>query len=277
MQKPNSTSTGRAGATSKRGLPLAAAGEQAPGRSNSGSGELGCAPHTDIDLSPRDAELNASVSVYQAQLQNWTCWGISLSDLTARFHQWAPELWAQFVPSEWAGRPIARPEFVFVFERQASHILGHYLPGRNAAGLRFQISVNPVNLPQLPEIKVAAILLHELFHAFEDLAATAPQSHNGYHSSWLRKTTDAVGIPCTAFGCMCGVRPESPFMNWALRRELSGTPMLVAEPGEQRRAKEKRRPWICDCPAEEAITIYAPSAARLRARCELCNARFHSK
>jgi hypothetical protein len=248
---------------------------------------LGCAPTEEAeapsqktpipDSDTRDQELNTTVSIYQAELADWKLRGLSLSGLASQLHDWADELWTQFVPAKWKGCTISKPGFFFVFDWEPSRILGHYHPGRNQAGIRWEISVNPANLPRLSEIQIASVVLHEQLHAFEDMVGAAPRSRNGYHSSWLRKHAGQLGIPCTQFGCTCGIRPESPFMDWARHRGLAGSPLLklITAPVEQ--AKQKRQPWICQCPSGRAITVYAPTGSKLLARCESCGALFRPK
>src|ERR1035437_159236 len=153
---------------------------------------LGCAPNKgaatngDSDAAsrvPRDEELNTAISSFQAELPDWTLANLSLSALASRLPEWANSLWTEFLPKEWQGGVVAKPSLLFLFEWEPSRTLGHYRPGRKAAGCRWEISVNPANLNRLPEIQVASVALHELLHCFEDIVKSAPRSHNGYHST----------------------------------------------------------------------------------------------
>jgi hypothetical protein len=240
--------------------------------------ELGCTPKTNASINvAHDKELNAKISSYQTNLLDWKLAGLSLSDLAARLHNWADNLWSEFVPKAWKETSVAKPNFLFLFEWESPRVLGHYRPGRNAAGCRWEISLNPVNLTRLSEIEVASVALHELFHCFEDIVGSAPTSRNGYHSTWLRNIADQVGIPCTRFGCTCGIRPGSPFSEWARRQALTGTPVLKLIPEHVEPAKPKRKPWVCNCTSGQAITIHVAVGSRLRARCEVCGTLFHPK
>lgn len=244
---------------------------------------LGCTPNQgdaaenlQAKSAGRDEEFNTAISQFQAELSDWNLDNLSLSDLARHLQDWGDDLWLEFLPKEWKGVPIAKPVLLFLFERESRRILGHYHPGRNGAGLRWEISVNPANLHRLSQIEIAGIVLHEELHAFEDLVGSAPQSSNGYHSSWLRNTAEQLGIPCTRFGCTCGIRPGSPFADWAARHGLTGRPVLamLSESEARPEPKQKRRSWVCNCPAEKVVRVYVASGSTLRARCELCGALF---
>lgn len=252
-----------------------------------GGGALVCAPIEEAEPAKqnkplpasdtRDQELNCTVSIYQAELADWKLGGLALSGLASQLHDWADELWTEFVPAQWKGRAVSKPGFLFVFDREPSRILGHYHRGRNQAGIRWEISINPANLSRLSPIQIASIVLHELLHCFEDIVGSAPRSHNGYHSTWLRKLANQLGIPCTKFGCSCGIRPASAFMDWATRHGLKGTPLLHPVPELVEPAKQKRQPWICECPTGRAVTVYVPTGSKLLARCERCQALFRPR
>lgn len=243
--------------------------------------DLECAPNdaamTKGRTEPRDEQLNAAISNYQSNLPDWKLADLSLSDLASRLHQWADDLWNELIPKEWKGRAVTKPNFLFQFEWESPRILGHYHPGRNAAGCRWEISLNPANFTRLTEIQVASVVLHELLHCCEDLAGSAPSSHNGYHSVWLRKVASELGIPCTRFGCTCGIRPDSPFSDWSRYHGLQGTPILQIVPESPELTKQKRRPWICACPPGKAVTVHVAAGSNLRARCEVCGVLFHQK
>jgi hypothetical protein len=247
---------------------------------------LGCAPNKgaatngDSDAAsrePHDEELNAAISSFQAELQDWTLANLSLSTLASRLQEWANSLWTEFLPKEWKGGVVAKPSLLFLFEWEPPRRLGHYRPGRNAAGCRWEISVNPANLSRLSEIQIASVALHELLHCFEDIVKSAPRSHNGYHSAWLRTMANQLGIPCTRFGCTCGVRPDSAFMGWATRHELKGTPVLSINPEDAEAPTPKRKAWVCNCPNRFVVIVHVASGSTLKARCEVCGALFHPR
>jgi hypothetical protein len=240
-----------------------------------GKADLGCAPNSESE--PRDDKLNAAISSFQAELTDWKLADLSLSDLARLLHTWSDQLWTEFLPKDWKGVAVDKPSFLFLFEWESPRVLGHYRPGRNATGCRWEISLNPANLTRLTEIEVASVALHELLHCFEDIAGSAPSSRNGYHSAWLRKIADQLGIPCTRFGCTCGIRPKSPFSDWANRHGLKGVPVLSIVPERAEPPSPKRKAWICDCPEGLAVTIHVARGSKLKARCEVCDALFHPK
>lgn len=233
----------------------------------------------DIESLPgSDEAINQAVARFQVGLSEWTYRGVELGDVIGNVRAWTRELWDRFIPDEWAGRPVKRPPILFRFESESPRILGHYQPGRNDIGCRWEISLNPRHLPSRSEIELAETVLHELLHCFEDLAGTAPRSHNNYHSAWFRKTADALGIPCSRYGATLGIREPSPFMDWAHKRGLSGCPAVcVSLPDLPPARAPKRFAWACDCPPDVAVTVQVARGSELDARCQRCGALFRKR
>jgi len=223
----------------------------------------------------RDEAVNQAISELQAELADWKVASIDLGKWIRTVREWADDLWTSFISAEAVGSvAVRRPQFLFCFRPERAHVLGHYVPGRNDAGLRFELSLNPRHLRARSEVQIAATLLHELLHAYEHLIHRAPTAGNGYHSAWFRKKAQALGIPCSRFGRDMGIRPRSPFADWARSRgldlELQAAPLTQSD-GEIHQVREKRRTWICGCPSSVRVIVLVARGARLRARCESCD------
>lgn len=231
---------------------------------------------------PTDAIVNDAVARLQPDLRDWRYGTVPLCDLATTFHDWSTDLWARFLPATWKAVPISMPVFLFCFEPESPRRLGHYRPGRNHIGLRWEINVNPRHLSWRTEAQVAAVVLHELLHCFEDLAGSAPRSRNGYHSAWFRRSAGELGIPCTKHGAELAMPADSPFARWSAERGLRWSETVTLStvgvggegmtPGRQ---SPKRVAWSCECPAATRVVVLVARATELRARCEACGALFH--
>lgn len=227
-----------------------------------------------------DAGINAALAAYQDQLPDWRLGPIDLAEVVGRLRAWVHDLWDTFIPGSWKGKEIVRPPILLKLEAERPRRLGHYCPGRNDLGMRWEISINPRHLDRETEVQLAATALHENTHCFEDLAGVAPRSRNGYHSALFRRLVEEWGIPSTPYGARLGIREDSPFMQWARDRGLSGDPMVVLEPDSESpelRRLPKRRSWTCSCPASERVQVLVARGTTLEARCERCRERFEAE
>lgn len=233
-------------------------------------------PETDVvAIQYTDEVINRAIG----ELQDRTGWHYGPIDLAAvvrDFRDWSHSLWTLFLPRHWNGVAIEQPPILFCFEDEGARTLGHYQPGRNDSGLRWEISINPRHIIQRPETQLAETILHELFHCFEDVTGIAPQSRNGYHSAFLRKSLNQIGIPCTRYGATLGIRVDSPFTDWAREQGLEGRPAVSIEtiaalPPVRKR---KRATWTCSCPSEIGVAVQVATASELRARCLTCGEMF---
>ena len=221
-----------------------------------------------------DEAINRAIARLQDH-QGWKHGPIELSKVVRDIRDWSRDLWTRFVPDKWKDNAIKQPPILFCFEWESPRVLGHYRPGRNDFGLRWEISVNPRHLLNRTEIEIAETVIHEQLHCFEDIAGTAPRSQNNYHSSWFRKTAVDIGIPCTRYGATLGVRDPSPFREWARERGLKGCPAVsIATQDLPTIRAPKRAAWVCSCPPDIAVTVQVASGSDLRARCEQCGVVF---
>jgi hypothetical protein len=222
-----------------------------------------------------DATVVEMISEYQISLRDWRDSdpdGTDYAELAKSIQGWIGELWPRFIPTiDLKGTKVDQPPLLVVFE-QARGELGHYVPGRNAAGLRGEISVNPRYASQRSELDLAATVLHELLHAFEDAAGSAPKARNNYHSAWFQKEARKLGIPCSKYGRDQGIQAGSPFYIWAQEKGLSGEAVLK-DGSSARRPKPKRLRWTCGF---GCVSVLVARGQTLRARCTRCDTDFSS-
>ena len=231
-----------------------------------------------INFRDSDEAINRTIARFQDGLSDWNYRSVGLANLVRDVRDWARDLWPRFVSADWDGKLIKQPPILLRFQWESPRVLGHYQPGRNDLGFRWEISINPRHAVRGSEIDVAETVLHELLHCFEDLAGTAPRSPNNYHSIFFRNKADEFGIPCTPYGASLGIREGSPFAHWARERGLTGQPAARIEVEDIPPARAvKRTAWICACPRDIAVTVHVPRGSDLQARCERCRARFERK
>ena len=255
---------------------------------NSQSDNLGAHPHTTslpnrdtsfdtLSLPTKDMEINNAIAHYQDELNGWNQGPLKLNDIVKKIRRWAQSLWKYFIPEVCNGKRIIMPTILFKFEQIHPRVLGHYQPGRNSLGLRWEIGLNPKFFYQRTDIETASVVLHESFHCYEDIIGAAPRSTNNYHSVWFRKRAEKLGIPCTLYGRELGLRDSSPFFDWAQKHGLSGEPMLRKEDLKVKPKKSKRVVWICFCPPEIRISVLVARGSELNARCESCGVFFKKR
>lgn len=241
---------------------------------------VGAHPNTEDDgarvvtFSDRDTRPNVVLAQHQHALPDWTYGAFDLAAFAQRLRSWSSSLVSEFFPN------VSAPEFLFRFEQERPRVLGHYVPGRNDLGLRWEISINPRHLGR-PEGEIAAVLLHEVLHWCEEATSTPPRSRNGYHSGWFRTRAAGFGIPCTRYGASLGIAVPSRFSRWAAAHNLDlhhVTRSEVLDPTIQDpRAVPKRVAWVCACPPGELVIVQVARASELRAHCDRCGAPFQRK
>lgn len=250
---------------------------------------LGPHPKKRLTLEPASTQtdlINGAVGQYQSGIE-WRHGKHDLQELSQRIRTWIPVLWSSFLPTTWKDAPVSPPTVLITFERASSQTLGFFRPGRNSAGLRWQISLNPVHLDSLAEIGIAAIILHELLHVFEactaaesDCGRPRGRSRQGYHSAWLQRTARSIGIPCTQWGRTEGITPGSRFVRWAREAGLSGeaTTSLTRVRHEQSPDTRRRQKavlhhsiWKCSC---GLVPVKVAVDSTLEATCTRCNSRY---
>jgi hypothetical protein len=251
--------------------------ETASERSIGQSVALGALPNIDeatlLVFPDVDNTISRAIAGHQDALTDWSYGPVDLADEVRKIRSWSRDLLHAFFPSRCA------PQFVFRFEREGPRVLGHYVPGRNDAGLRWEISINPRHLCTRSERQVAAVLLHELLHSFEEAVRPPRRTANGYRSAWFRSFAEELGIPCTRYGAELGIITPSRFTSWADERglredatsEIQAAALVVDEP------LSKRVPWVCACPPAVLVTVQVPRGSELLARCERCDELFKRK
>jgi predicted SprT family Zn-dependent metalloprotease len=222
-----------------------------------------------------DLLMNGDIAVYQANIADWASCGVgNLGGLARQLRLWADSLWTLICDTVQGPHPTL-PTLLVTFDDDHPKVLAHYRRGRNGTGLRFEVSLNPRNIPGSSEADLGARLLHELMHLHDDLLHAGTTSKKGYHGVEFRKRAEALGIPCTQDGKELRRPDSSIFHAWAEASGLSLLPIgSEQQPGESKKPRQSRVTWSCKCDGRAIQKVLVASGTEFRARCEGCQQLF---
>ncbi len=177
-------------------------------------------------------------------------------------HQWAERFNARLFGE-------ALPTVALSFDRERRRTLGTYRMGRDGLGLRYRLNLPPATLRE-PLPKLLAVLLHELVHAWEEVARGRARG-GPYHTVPFREKARELGIPTCARGIHAGIDPDGPLARLLRERGVSEDERLleVAADAPNSRSGSKLMRWACRC-----VAVWASSGTALSARCERCGTQF---
>lgn len=174
---------------------------------------------------------------------------------------------------DWADRFNTRlfeatlPTVALSFDRERRRTLGTYRKGRDGLGLRYRVNLPPATLRE-PLPKVLAVLLHELVHAWEEVARGRARG-GPYHTVPFREKARELGIPTCARGIYAGIDPAGPLASLLHEYGVSEDERLleVAADAPSSRSGSRLTRWACRC-----VAVWASSGTTVNARCERCGA-----
>lgn len=183
---------------------------------------------------PRDILLNASLR----QLTTVDDW--QWRDKASFLHKWADLFNYYFFDG-------VLPQPVISFERTRRGCLGHFVPGRNAYGLQFNINLNESYLSR-SEAELLATLVHEQIHLWQDITGTAAEPP--YHNKQFIRKASSIGLQVDPRRGYHIGPPTDPFV--ALLREFRVTveprePEIVLASSESQQRRRRLRRWSCTC------------------------------
>jgi hypothetical protein len=205
-----------------------------------------------MSRSPRAAPsvpINEAVREYSRTAADW-----QFRAKVAWLHEWAARLNRVF------GLRIETP--VLHIEHLSRRGAARYHPGRNAAGLRFQISLDPRRLNE-PRAWQLAWLFLELLRQWQDRFGRPGQGD--YANRELQAKCSAYGLQVGRHAQLEAVR-TGPFTK-LLARYAIDVDVLAEPPPLPGRRDEKMKKWSCACMNIRAATV-------VNATCNFCNRRF---
>jgi hypothetical protein len=162
---------------------------------------------------------------------------------------------------------------VISFEKTSSRTLGHYVIGRNAFGLKWNININRQYVGS-DLASTLATLLHEAIHLWQEEFGKkkGKRNRNNYHNVEFRTKAKLIGIPCNNYGVT--LHYQDPFVS-LLRDHGVSVKCKVSTVVESEKihieptfGRSKLKKWSCGC------TNVRVAVADFRAKCLKCNNEF---
>ena len=205
--------------------------------------------------------INIAIRENEKAVTDWV-----LSDLAKTLYWWTDIFNMEFFKDQ----PVPVP--ALSFEKTKVKTLGHYVPGRNAIGVRENICINLVHLDR-PVWDILATLLHEMCHSFEHTYVDEKKrTKTWYHSKAFREKMAEIGILCNEKGIHLSV--GGPFVSLLKKHgiEVSGEQspdgMIKFPPKDKPKGKSKLKKWSCGC------TNVRVAVQTLEAQCLKCGNMF---
>jgi hypothetical protein len=208
-----------------------------------------------------DEDTNKAIRKIETNTKEW-----KFSNLSEQLYIWFDRFNERFFQN------VLKPP-VISFEKTSSRTLGHYVLGRNAFGLKWNININrQYSGSQL--VNILAILLHEAIHLWQEEFGKkkGKRNYNNYHNIEFRTKAKLIGIPCSNYGATLCL--QDPFVSFLREHGISVDCNAVSN-GESGRklfdpilGNSKLKKWSCGC------TNVRVAIADFRAKCLKCNNEF---
>ena len=190
------------------------------------------------------------------------------TDCAKKLYKWDERYNKEFFKGE-LGTPVIS------FERTCYRILGHFVIGRNAIGVRWNININEryINRPLWEKLM---ILLHEKGHQWQHEYGK-PGKRN-YHNKEFQHKMELLGIPCDSRGITIAVR--DPFVSLLRRHGIDvdyiehqkkGNILIendIISKNNDFGSGSKLKKWTCGC------TNVRVAIEDFQAKCLKCNKKF---
>lgn len=158
------------------------------------------------------------------------------------------------------------PRTVISVERTRVTRLGHFVPDRDAIGVRNRINVNAKYAGYDPWFSLRT-LAHEMVHVWEQ--AFGKPGKNNYHTRAFRRKAAEIGILCDERGRVINL-PADPFVSLLKQFgvEVAELPPSRGSLGRLR-GESRLQKYSCQCP----INVWAADR-RFAGTCQHCGKEF---
>jgi hypothetical protein len=182
-----------------------------------------------------DEDMNARIRDHEVQTEDW-----HFSKLADHLYTWFHRFNEEFFDSELQHAAIS-------FQKRGVNNLGHYVIGRNAFGLKWNINLNRLHAGRSLMMDLAT-LLHEMIHQEEEGFGKRQQRGN-YHSARFRRKAKLLGIPCNQNGVFLDC--QDPFLSllreYGVDMENRDNWFSEAMVESERGLGSKLKKWSCGC------------------------------
>lgn len=151
--------------------------------------------------------------------------------------------------------------------------LGHYMPGRNAFGLRDEVAIDQDHAKTDPYWQIIGSLLHELIHAWQEHNGKPPSrnSHN-YHNKEFREKAAVLGLIVDQYGHTKYAPGDTPFLN--LLRKCGVEVPEIPEPDVILTKPSRSKLILYECLCGVKVRV---GSSRFNAMCLDCDGLFRRK
>jgi len=217
--------------------------------------------HGDLE---RDTEpINLDLKKHQVTADDW-----EYHALVADLHTWAARFCGEF--------KLQTPVPALAVERLRRDVLGHFRPGRNGWGLKWEVVIDKNHATSSEYWQVLGTLLHEQLHIWQDALGTQPsRSNHNYHNRQMRSKAASLGLIVDRWGHTRFAPDHSPFLEILKKHGVKVPALPPVEDQEapaQHLGTSKLKLWICDCPVRVRVAV-----RNFRARCLVCGAIFRTR
>jgi hypothetical protein len=134
------------------------------------------------------------------------------------------------------------------FDNTNIRVLGHYVIGRNAFGVRDNININEKHL-NMPFWQIISTLLNELCHSWEYVYVDEKKrTKSWYHPKPFRNKMRSFGIECNQKGQHIGY--SDPFVNLLTQHAVDFSSNHFIDGGKpvmKSKGKSSLKKWECGC------------------------------
>jgi hypothetical protein len=209
----------------------------------------------------KDEDINKVVKENEIQAEGWV-----FSNLSELLYDWFDRFNERFFENNLKTPAIS-------FEKTRKNSLGHFVIGRNAFGLKWNINVNSMYADH-HLVDTLATLLHEMTHQYlhEFGRKKLTFSKNNYHNKEYRLKAEKLGIPCDDYGKILYYR--DPYLSFLKHQGVEVKPRFTTEKkgkaGDyaERPGKSKLKKWSCGC------TNIRVAIKEFEAKCLKCESIF---
>jgi len=201
-------------------------------------------------LTPDDRSVNVELRSFGVTRADWD-YAAELASL----HPWVDRMNVAFA--------LGLPPIVLGVARLRRTTLGHYRPGRNGFGLRYEIFLNAWYVDRPLAAKLGT-LCHELAHAWQEVhgnPGTPP-----YHNKEFRQKAASLGLIIDSRGRTQYV--PGLFSDLLQREGIDASDLFLPSGLPVLASRTRLRKHSCECPT----SFWA--AVEISAMCDLCQSAF---
>lgn len=204
-----------------------------------------------------DEVTNATIRDHEIRTDEW-----AFSKLSRRLYLWFDRFNEEFFDGELQPAAIS-------FQQRRINNLGHYVLGRNAFGMKWNINLNRLRAGHSLVMDLAT-LLHEMIHQYHEETGKVHSGGN-YHNVRFRARAKLLGIPCNQNG-VSSLDFQDPFLSllreYGVDVENKEDWCTGASVVSERGPGSKLKKWSCGC------TNVRVAINDFRAKCLKCRNEF---